>query len=134
MSHLGTSPFTYKERRVYFGASLILGNGRCALLMLISIYPFSALGLSIYMRVCLLLLDRRRVFKSSSLICIWVHLLFEFLCSTSMLVMETREGLNPDLLVEMEDNLIGKESRRSWPDYNRPETLRLSNRYTISYG
>jgi hypothetical protein len=49
-------------------------------------------------------------------------------------LMETREGLNPDLLVETEDNSIGKESRRSWPDYNRLETLRLSNRYTNSHG
>jgi hypothetical protein len=32
--------------------------------------------------------------------------------------------------VEMEDNSIGKESRRSWPDYNRLETLRLNNQYT----
>jgi hypothetical protein len=48
--------------------------------------------------------------------------------------METREGLNPDLLVETEDNSIGKESRRSRPDYNRPEMLRLSNRYTNSHG
>jgi hypothetical protein len=48
--------------------------------------------------------------------------------------METREGLNPDLLAEMEDNLIGKESRRSWPDYHRPEMLRLSNRNTNSCG
>jgi hypothetical protein len=48
--------------------------------------------------------------------------------------METREGLSPDLSVEMEDNSIGKECRHSWPDYNRPETLRLSNRYTNSRG
>jgi hypothetical protein len=48
--------------------------------------------------------------------------------------MENREGLNPDLLVEMEDNSIGKESRRSWPNYNRLEALRLSNRYTNSHG
>jgi hypothetical protein len=47
---------------------------------------------------------------------------------------ETHEGLNPDLSVEMEDNLIGKESRHSRPDYNRLETLRLSNRYTNSRG
>jgi hypothetical protein len=40
--------------------------------------------------------------------------------------METREGLNPDLLVEMEDNSIGKESQLSRPDYNRPETLHLT--------
>jgi hypothetical protein len=31
-------------------------------------------------------------------------------------LMETREGLNPDLSVETEENSIGKESRRSWPD------------------
>jgi hypothetical protein len=42
-------------------------------------------------------------------------------------LMETREGLSPDLSVEMEDNSIGKESRHSRPDYNRLETLRLSN-------
>jgi hypothetical protein len=41
--------------------------------------------------------------------------------------METREGLNPDLSVKKEDNLIGKESQHSWPDYNRPETLCHSN-------
>jgi hypothetical protein len=40
--------------------------------------------------------------------------------------METREGLNPDLSVEMEDNSIGKESQCSRPDYNRLETLLLS--------
>jgi hypothetical protein len=40
--------------------------------------------------------------------------------------METREGLNPDLSVEMEDNSIGKESQLSRPDYNRPETLHLT--------
>jgi hypothetical protein len=50
------------------------------------------------------------------------------------MLMETREGLNPDLSVETEDNSIGKESRRSRPDYNRPETLRFSNRYTNSRG
>jgi hypothetical protein len=48
--------------------------------------------------------------------------------------METREDMNPDLSVEMEDNSIWKESRRSRPDYNHPETLRLSNRYTNSHG
>jgi hypothetical protein len=42
-------------------------------------------------------------------------------------VMETHEGLKPELSVEMEDNLIGKESRHSLPDYNRPEMLRLIN-------
>jgi hypothetical protein len=36
-------------------------------------------------------------------------------------------GLNPDLLVETEDNSIGEESRRSQSDYNRPEMLCLSN-------
>jgi hypothetical protein len=40
--------------------------------------------------------------------------------------------LNPDLSVETEDNSIGEESQRSWPDYNYPETLCLSNRYTNS--
>jgi hypothetical protein len=48
--------------------------------------------------------------------------------------METREGLNPDLSVETEDNSIGKESRRSRPDYNRLETRCLSNLYTNSRG
>jgi hypothetical protein len=43
-------------------------------------------------------------------------------------------GLSPDLLVEMKDNLIGEESRRSWLDYNRPRMLRLSDRYTKSRG
>jgi hypothetical protein len=42
--------------------------------------------------------------------------------------------LNPDLLVETKDNSIGEESRRSWPDYNRLGTLRLSDRYTNSRG
>jgi hypothetical protein len=41
-------------------------------------------------------------------------------------------GLNPDLSVEVKDNLIGEESRRSRPDYNRPGTLHLSDRYTNS--
>jgi hypothetical protein len=31
--------------------------------------------------------------------------------------METREGLNPDLSVEMKDNSIEEESQCSWPDY-----------------
>jgi hypothetical protein len=34
----------------------------------------------------------------------------------------------------MKDNSIGEESRRSRPDYNRPGTLRLSDRYTNSRG
>jgi hypothetical protein len=29
--------------------------------------------------------------------------------------------------VEMNDNLIGEESRCSWPDHNHPGTLRLSD-------
>jgi hypothetical protein len=41
--------------------------------------------------------------------------------------METREGLNPDLSMEMEDSSIGEESRRSRPDYNCLATLCLSN-------
>jgi hypothetical protein len=41
-------------------------------------------------------------------------------------------GLNPDLSVEMKDNSIGEESRRSRPNYNRLGTLRLSDRYTNS--
>jgi hypothetical protein len=49
-------------------------------------------------------------------------------------MMETREGLNLDLSVETEDNSIGEDSRRSRPDYNCPETLHLSNRYTNSSG
>jgi hypothetical protein len=48
--------------------------------------------------------------------------------------MEIREGLNPDRLMETEDNLIGKESRRSRSDYNHPEVLHLSNQYNNSYG
>jgi hypothetical protein len=48
--------------------------------------------------------------------------------------METREGLNPDILVEKKDNSIEEESRRSQSDYNRSETLRLTNRYTNSRG
>jgi hypothetical protein len=36
--------------------------------------------------------------------------------------------------VETKDNSIGKESRRSWPDYNYPGALRLSDRYTNSRG
>jgi hypothetical protein len=36
--------------------------------------------------------------------------------------------------VETKDNLIREESRRSQPDYNRPGALRLSDRYTNSYG
>jgi hypothetical protein len=50
------------------------------------------------------------------------------------LLMETREGLSPDLSVEMEDSSIGKESRCSQPDYNHLETLHLSNQYTNSRG
>jgi hypothetical protein len=42
--------------------------------------------------------------------------------------------MNPDLSVETKDNSIGEESRHSWPDYNRPGTLRLSDRYTNSHG
>jgi hypothetical protein len=42
--------------------------------------------------------------------------------------------LNPNLSVEMKDNSIGEESRHSWPDYNRPGTLRLSDQYTNSCG
>jgi hypothetical protein len=42
--------------------------------------------------------------------------------------------LNPDLLVETKDNSIREESRRSWPDYNHPGTLHLSDRYTNSNG
>jgi hypothetical protein len=43
-------------------------------------------------------------------------------------------GLNPDLSVDMKDNSIREESRRSQPDYNRPGTLCLSDRYTNSHG
>jgi hypothetical protein len=42
--------------------------------------------------------------------------------------------LNPDPLVEMKDNSIGEESRRSWSDYNCPGMLRLSDRHTNSRG
>jgi hypothetical protein len=42
--------------------------------------------------------------------------------------------INPNLLVEMKDNSIGEESRRSRPDYNRLGALRLSDRYTNSHG
>jgi hypothetical protein len=49
-------------------------------------------------------------------------------------LMETCEGLNPNLSVETDDNSIGEESRRSWPDYNYPVMLRLSKRYTNSRG
>jgi hypothetical protein len=48
--------------------------------------------------------------------------------------METHEGLIPDLSLETKDNSIRVESRRSRPDYNRPEMLRLSNWYTNSRG
>jgi hypothetical protein len=41
-------------------------------------------------------------------------------------------GFNPDLSVETKDNSIGEERRYSRPDYNRPVTLRLSDRYTNS--
>jgi hypothetical protein len=43
-------------------------------------------------------------------------------------------GSNPDFLVEMKDNSIGEENRRSQPDYNRCGMLRLSDRYTNSHG
>jgi hypothetical protein len=43
-------------------------------------------------------------------------------------------GLNPDLSVETKDNSIGEESRRSQLDYNHLGMLRLSDRYTNSYG
>jgi hypothetical protein len=36
--------------------------------------------------------------------------------------------------VEVKDNSIGEESRRSQPDYNRPGTLRLCDRYINSCG
>jgi hypothetical protein len=39
-----------------------------------------------------------------------------------------------DHSVEMKDNSIGEESRRSQPDYNRPGMLRLNDRYTNSRG
>jgi hypothetical protein len=43
-------------------------------------------------------------------------------------------GLNPDLSVEIKDNLIGEESRCSRPDYSHLVMLRLSDRYTNSHG
>jgi hypothetical protein len=46
--------------------------------------------------------------------------------------METRGGLNHDLLVEMKDKWIGEDSRCSRHDYNRPRRLHLSDRYTNS--
>jgi hypothetical protein len=36
--------------------------------------------------------------------------------------------------VETKDNSIEEESRCSWPDYNRPGMLGLSDRYTNSRG
>jgi hypothetical protein len=36
--------------------------------------------------------------------------------------------------VEIKDNLIRQESRRTWPDYTRTGTLRLTDRYTNSHG
>jgi hypothetical protein len=36
-------------------------------------------------------------------------------------------GLNPDLSVEIKDNLIGEESRCSRPDYSHLVMLRLSD-------
>jgi hypothetical protein len=36
--------------------------------------------------------------------------------------------------VETKDNSIGEENQCSWPDYNCPGTLRLSDRYTNSRG
>jgi hypothetical protein len=36
--------------------------------------------------------------------------------------------------METKDNSIGEESRRSRPDYNRPGTLHLGDRYTNSRG
>jgi hypothetical protein len=47
--------------------------------MLVSVYLFSALGMCTYMRARLFLLDRRRAFKDSYLIYLWMYLLFEFL-------------------------------------------------------
>jgi hypothetical protein len=34
----------------------------------------------------------------------------------------------------MKGNSIGEESQCSWPDYNRPGALHLSDRYTNSHG
>jgi hypothetical protein len=42
--------------------------------------------------------------------------------------------LNPDLSVEMKDNSTGEGNQRSWPDYNHPGMLCLSDRYTNSRG
>jgi hypothetical protein len=42
--------------------------------------------------------------------------------------------LNPDLSMEMKDNSIGEGSQSSWPDYNCPRMLHLSDRYTNSRG
>jgi hypothetical protein len=47
--HLGSSLFTCKERHAYFNMSLILGDERRVLLILIFIYSFSVLEIYIYM-------------------------------------------------------------------------------------
>jgi hypothetical protein len=67
---LGLSAFIRKERSAYLDASLILSKGRCILLMLVSVYPCPSLRMRIYMRMHLPLLDRRCLFKGSSLICV----------------------------------------------------------------
>jgi hypothetical protein len=67
-SRLDSSIFTCKERRAYFNVSLILNKGRHTLLMHVSVDLFSSLGMYTYMRMCLSLLDLRRIFKGSSLI------------------------------------------------------------------
>jgi hypothetical protein len=38
------------------------------------------------------------------------------------------------ILVETKDDSIGEVSPHSWPDYNRPGMLRLSDQYTNSRG
>jgi hypothetical protein len=65
---LDSSIFTRKERHVYFNVFLILNKGRHTLLMHVFVYPFLSLGMYTYMRICLSLLDLRRIFKGSSLI------------------------------------------------------------------
>jgi hypothetical protein len=43
-----------------------------------------------------------------------------------------RLTLNPDFLVEMNDNSIEEKSEYSWSDYNRLGMLHLSDRYINS--
>jgi hypothetical protein len=67
---LASSPFTRKARHTYFDVSLILHKVRHALLMLVSIYPIPSPEMCTYMWARLTLLDRRRLFKGLSPICV----------------------------------------------------------------